>query len=124
MTEWDDRVRAAEDDQVAPGEDFADAAGVDPSPQEVTRYEALVAERETDAVGASGVPAAELGDEDLLRELASVHRTRDDTLRHGSGNSLAAHTARTEELETEYLRRFPDREIHDLRLRARDASDA
>src|SRR5215510_11803867 len=29
-----------------------------------------------------GVPPADLGDEDLARELAQLHRTRNETLRH------------------------------------------
>jgi hypothetical protein len=72
----------------------------------------------------SGVPASALADSDLLRELASVHRTRHTTLRHGSDPALVNHDQRTEELEREYLRRFPDREIDPERLaegaRARD----
>lgn len=72
----------------------------------------------------SGIPASALDDTDLLRELASVHRTRHTTLRHGSDPSLVHHDQRTEELEREYLRRFPDREIDPERLaegaRARD----
>jgi Family of unknown function (DUF6158) len=64
-----------------------------------------------------GVPAERLPDDDLLRELGELHRTRVETLRHGSDQALARSTARTEELEAEYLRRFPDREIDPERLR-------
>lgn len=59
----------------------------------------------------SGVPPGELSDEDLLREMRSLHRTRDDTLRHGPDHALAEHDRRTAELEREYVRRFPNREI-------------
>ena len=67
-------------------------------------------------VGA-GVPAGQLSDVDLLREMADVHRTRNDTLRHGSDQALAHHDDRTAELETEYLKRYPEREIDPRRLR-------
>lgn len=75
-----------------------------------------------------GVPADQLSDEDLRRELASVHRTRHDTFRHGSAQALAHHDQRMAELETEYLRRFPEREVDPQRLtagaRARDPAHA
>lgn len=58
-----------------------------------------------------GVPPTELSDEDLLREIQSLHRTRDDALRHAPEPALAHHDRRTAELEAEYLRRFPDREV-------------
>jgi hypothetical protein len=65
-----------------------------------------------------GLEPAALTDEELLRELASLHNTRHDTLRHGSDSALAHHDRRTAELEREYIRRFPDREIDPHRLRA------
>ena len=65
-----------------------------------------------------GVPAADLPEEDLLRELASVHRTRHETFLHGSTQSVVAHTERSWELENEYLRRHPEREIDPERLRS------
>jgi hypothetical protein len=65
-----------------------------------------------------GVPAAVLADEDLVRELEQLHRTRADTLRHGSDSALATHDARTDELEAEYVRRWPDREVDPARTRA------
>ena len=81
-----------------------------------------------DRTAIEGVPADQLADDDLLRELASVHRTRHDTLRHGSQQALAHHDQRTAELEAEYLRRYPRREIDPQRLtvgaRARDPSNA
>lgn len=61
--------------------------------------------------GPLGVPASHLSDADLLRELASLHRTRHDALRHAPGSALAHHDRRRQELEAEYLRRFPGREV-------------
>ena len=63
-----------------------------------------------------GVPASELPDEDLFRELASLHRTRLDTFRYAPDDALAVHLARTTELEEEYLTRYPEREIDPSRL--------
>jgi hypothetical protein len=64
-----------------------------------------------------GVPATALPDDDLMRELGAVHRTRHDTLRHGSAQALEHHTERMTELEQEYLRRFPEREVDPERER-------
>lgn len=61
--------------------------------------------------GARGVPPNELSDEDLTRELKSLHRTREETLRHGPDPALAEHDRRTAELEAEYERRCPKREV-------------
>jgi hypothetical protein len=58
-----------------------------------------------------GIAVGDLPDEDLFRELASLHRTRLDTLRHAPDPALAMHLTRTAELEAEYLRRNPHREI-------------
>jgi hypothetical protein len=66
----------------------------------------------------TGIPASELAVGDLLRELASVHRTRHTTLRHGSEHALIHHDERMAELEREYRRRFPEREIDPERLTA------
>jgi hypothetical protein len=57
----------------------------------------------------TGVPAAQLSDEDLDRELAHLHETRHETFLHGTEDALEAHTTRMFELEKEFLRRFPDR---------------
>lgn len=74
---------------------------------------------DTDAVGtAAGIPAGMLSDEDLSRELASLHRTREDALRHGSQQALEHHIKRMAELEEEYLTRFPEREVDPERLRS------
>ncbi|MEV1147483.1 DUF6158 family protein [Micromonospora sp. NPDC049799] len=64
-----------------------------------------------------GVDPAELGDDDLIREMHSLHRTRLDTLRHAADSALANHLRRTAELETEYLARHPGREVDPSRLR-------
>ncbi len=66
----------------------------------------------------AGVPSSQLTDEELLRELRTLHRTRHDTLRHGSDQALETHTERMAELEAEYLRRVPEREVDPERLRA------
>lgn len=74
---------------------------------------------------AHGVPPADLAEEDLLRELRHLHDTRHDTLRHGSDDALTMHTRRTGELEAEYQRRHPQREVDPERLRsgARERAD-
>jgi hypothetical protein len=66
----------------------------------------------------AGRPAADLSDDDLLRELESVHRTRHETFLHASTEAVVTHTERTHELEDEYLRRHPGRDIDPDRLRA------
>ena len=65
-----------------------------------------------------GVDPASLTDEDLLRELRHLYETRMDALRHAAGQALDEHTRRMAQLEVEYLRRYPDREIDPERLRA------
>jgi hypothetical protein len=37
---------------------------------------------------------------------------------HGSPDALRAHTSRTAELEDEYLRRYPERDVDPARTRA------
>ena len=64
-----------------------------------------------------GIEPSELSDEELLRELGSLHVTRNDTLRHGAEAALDNHTRRTIQLESEYLHRFPHREVDPARLR-------
>ncbi|GLW30843.1 DUF6158 family protein [Actinoplanes regularis] len=63
-----------------------------------------------------GVDPAGLADEDLFRELASLYRTRLDTLRYGPDAALENHFRRTAELETEYMARCPGREVTPDRL--------
>jgi len=55
-----------------------------------------------------GIDPRELSDADLIKELETIHRTRHDTLLHGSRDALSAHSTRMAELEGEYLRRHPD----------------
>jgi Family of unknown function (DUF6158) len=73
----------------------------------------------------AGIPPEQLDDDELLTELRSLHDTRHDTLRHGSDDALRTHTERTAELEAEYLRRWPERDVDPDRTRegarARDA---
>ncbi|MFF4330618.1 DUF6158 family protein [Streptomyces sp. NPDC048387] len=56
-----------------------------------------------------GAEPRQLEDDRLLKELETIHRTRHETLLHGSDDALAAHTQRLRELEEEYLRRHPNR---------------
>jgi hypothetical protein len=72
---------------------------------------------DADGTDLLGVDPTELSDEDLIREMHSLHRTRLDTLRHAADTALANHLRRTAELETEYLARHPGREIDPSRLR-------
>jgi len=72
----------------------------------------------------SGIPAGELSDHELSRELASLHRTRHETFVHGSDSALANHDERSRELEGEYLRRFPGRDPDPRRLRPGGAISA
>ncbi len=65
----------------------------------------------------TGPQPPELSDADLARELEQLHRTRNETLRHGSDDALTAHTQRLKALEQEYLTRFPQREVDPERLR-------
>ena len=65
-----------------------------------------------------GVDPADLDERQLLHELESVHRTRHETFLYGSSAALAAHTGRMTALETEYLRRHPDRQPASGRTRA------
>jgi hypothetical protein len=64
-----------------------------------------------------GVDPAELGEEDLMRELGHLYETRMDALRHAADQALEEHTHRMTLLEEEYLRRNPDREVDPERLR-------
>jgi uncharacterized protein DUF6158 len=56
-----------------------------------------------------GIPADQLDDDDLERELAHAHEKRHDIFLDGTVDQLTNHTARTHELEQAYLRRFADR---------------
>jgi hypothetical protein len=65
-----------------------------------------------------GVPPSDLSEDDLRRELAHAHETRHTTFLHGSQESLDTHTRRTAQLEQEFLRRHPEREVDPDRLRS------
>lgn len=66
-----------------------------------------------------GIPARDLDDDDLRRELQHLHETRHDTLLGGSEDALQTHTDRMLEMEQEFLRRFPrDGAPDELRTRA------
>ena len=62
-----------------------------------------------------GIPAEELTDDDLRRELEHLHATRHDTVLDGSESALEAHTERMLALEHEFLRRFPEEAAPDPR---------
>jgi hypothetical protein len=64
-----------------------------------------------------GVPAGELSDDDLIRELEQLHRTRHETFLHAPTQALQHHSERTARLELEYLRRHPERDIDESRMR-------
>ncbi|WP_246002074.1 DUF6158 family protein [Allorhizocola rhizosphaerae] len=64
-----------------------------------------------------GIDPAELSEADLIREMESLGQTRADTIQHGSWPALARHTTRMMELENEYLRRHPERDIDERRTR-------
>ena len=62
-----------------------------------------------------GVAPGELDDDDLRREVENLHRTRHETMLHGSEDALQAHTGRMLALEEEFLRRFPGESAPDER---------
>ncbi|WP_067174426.1 DUF6158 family protein [Microtetraspora niveoalba] len=68
--------------------------------------------------GMMGVDPRDLDDDDLFREMRHLHETRTDTLLHGSDDALERHTSRTRELEEEYLKRYPERDVDPERLRS------
>jgi Family of unknown function (DUF6158) len=61
----------------------------------------------------TGVPASDLTEDDLMRELAHLHETRNETFLHAPTTALQHHSERTAELELEYLRRRPERDIRE-----------
>jgi len=62
-------------------------------------------------------PTQELTDEELFEHLGQLYETRLETLRHGSQDSLDNSDRRLRELEGEYLRRHPEREVSPERVR-------
>ncbi|MFI8089594.1 DUF6158 family protein [Streptomyces sp. NPDC086080] len=59
----------------------------------------------------TGVEPDRLNDQQLMKELETIHRTRHDTLLYGSNGALRAHNDRMAQLEGEYLRRNPRRPV-------------
>jgi hypothetical protein len=59
----------------------------------------------------TGVDPSRLDDQQLMKELETIHRTRHDTLLYASNDALRAHNGRMAELEGEYLRRNPRRPV-------------
>jgi hypothetical protein len=74
----------------------------------------------------TGVDPDRLDDQQLMKELETIHRTRHDTLLYGSNDALRAHNDRMAQLEGEYLRRNPRRSVAPGRTRegARDRATA
>ncbi|MEV6804924.1 DUF6158 family protein [Streptomyces sp. NPDC051132] len=65
----------------------------------------------------TGVDPSRLDDQQLMKELETIHRTRHDTLLYGSNDALRAHNERMAQLEGEYLRRNPRRLVSAARTR-------
>ncbi len=106
-----DAVRHGEFSPASPGTPF------EPRPEQpVSGWDGDHARQATATDSELGIDPAGLSDDDLFRELGSLHRTRLHTLRHGPDAALATHLRRTAELETEYLTRYPGREIDPSRL--------
>jgi hypothetical protein len=81
--------------------------------------DADAAPRGDDTLDERGIPAADLDDGDLERELRHLYETRADTFFNGSPHALDEHTHRMLDLEREYVTRFPDRtEPDEQRTRA------
>ncbi len=76
----------------------------------------------------TGVDPNRLDDQQLMKELETIHRTRHDTLLYGSNDALRVHNERMAQLEGEYLRRNPRRPVASGRTREgareRTASDS
>ncbi|MER7715654.1 DUF6158 family protein [Streptomyces flaveolus] len=66
---------------------------------------------------ATGVDPGRLDDQQLMKELETIHRTRHDTLLYGSNDALRAHNGRMAQLEGEWLRRNPRRPVASGRTR-------
>ncbi len=77
----------------------------------------MTADHTRNAIPGLGVTPADLTDDEVFHELQQLYITRLETLRHGSEEALANHSRRTAELEDEYLRRYPRREVDPSRLR-------
>ena len=69
----------------------------------------------------NGIPAHELDDSALERELEHLHEMRHETFLNGSADALQEHTERMLALEEEYARRVPNRTQPDP-MRTREGS--
>jgi len=65
----------------------------------------------------TGVEPSRLDDQQLMKELETIHRTRHDTLLYASNDALRAHNDRMAQLEGEFLRRNPHRPVAASRTR-------
>lgn len=63
-----------------------------------------------------GRAAADLSEAELLRELKHLHLTRHEMFLHAPAQAMVAHSERQHELEDEYLRRHPDRDVRPEQL--------
>ena len=89
-------------------------------------YPNLMDEHDERGTTMTGVDPDRLDDQQLMKELETIHRTRHDTLLYGSNDALRAHNDRMAQLEGEYLRRNPRRSVAPARTRegARDRATA
>ncbi|MGX1026784.1 hypothetical protein RKD37_001941 [Streptomyces ambofaciens] len=80
-------------------------------------YPGRMNEHDTRDDSATGVDPGRLDDQQLMKELETIHRTRHDTLLYGSNDALRAHNDRMARLEGEWLRRNPRRPVAPGRTR-------
>lgn len=74
-------------------------------------YPGRMNEHDTRDDTVTGVDPGRLDDQQLMKELETIHRTRHDTLLYGSNDALRAHNDRMARLEGEWLRRNPRRPV-------------
>jgi hypothetical protein len=80
-------------------------------------YPNLMNEHDERGTTMTGVDPSTLDDQQLMKELETIHRTRHDALLYGSNDALRAHNERMAKLEGEYLRRNPRRRVSAGRTR-------
>ncbi|TDT31534.1 hypothetical protein EV562_111141 [Streptomyces sp. BK208] len=80
-------------------------------------YPGRMNEHDTRDDTVTGVDPGRLDDQQLMKELETIHRTRHDTLLYGSNDALRAHNDRMAGLEGEWLRRNPRRPVAPGRTR-------
>jgi hypothetical protein len=66
---------------------------------------------EEDMVTRYGIPAEQLSDDELSRDLEHVYEKRYDMFRNGAADQFRNNVQRMAELEAEYLSRFPDKVV-------------